>query len=89
MTENRIHFAPEPDTVTAPDIAQAIRDLQEINNEERRWATMRCDIDASHRIVKVDWGIIHSNGDRECAIQTISYTLLKDGTVHVTKYTHP
>jgi hypothetical protein len=74
----------------SPEIVMAIQEFNEINEDKRKWATFEAMGFESGNVVKVHWGVRHSNGEKECAIQTITYMLRKDGqTVVRTKLTHP
>ena len=74
--------------VTPPDIQKALDDWRTINLNPFRWATFETEQFENQRITHVRWGHIHFDGFKEIAIQTINYTLLLDGTVYVSKYTH-
>ena len=70
------------------DIQEALNDWRTINSDQRRWARFDALQSRNERVVHVEWGVVHSDGSKECAIQTICYSLRKDGTVAVTKHTH-
>jgi hypothetical protein len=87
--ELRLKFAEDEPIVTPPDIQMALNAWREINADPRRWAKLDMLQFEHERVVNVIWGVIHTNGFKECAIQTIQYRLQPDGTVHDVKYTHP
>jgi hypothetical protein len=87
--ELRLKFAEEPETVTAKHVATAIQVCDSINNSGQQWAMLDIVPTKYGQVVNMQVGWIHSNGFRECAQQTWSYTLDKDGNVHVYKHTHP
>lgn len=89
----RLHLAEEPRKVNPPDIQEALNDWRAINSpdlhgDKRRWATFEALQFEHERVVTVRWGHILSGNFKERAIQTISYSLRKDGTIAVTRHTH-
>jgi len=79
----------EPEKKESPaDIQEALLDWYFINQDPRKWATFDAVQFKHERQVHVEWGVIHSNGMKEIAIQTIHYALRKDGTVATIRRTH-
>jgi hypothetical protein len=91
MSDFRLHLAELMDEPikTPPDVQKALDAWREINADPRKWAVFEAIQFELERVVNVKWGVIHSNGFKECAIQTIQYRLQPDGTVYDVKYTHP
>ena len=85
----RLHLAEEPRKESPEDIKQALADWRKLNSNPRTWATFEALQFEHERVVRVHTGTIHTNGDKECAIATMTYTLQKDGSVYVSKAVHP
>jgi hypothetical protein len=67
-----------------PCVEAALRDREILNESGKWWATFEATIFGDDNIiVKVEKGVIHSNGFKECKLRTSYYTLNPDGTVHV------
>lgn len=88
MSKLRLKYAEPKPIVMQSDIRAALNDWRSINSDNHKWATFHARQFLNTRIVRVEWGVIHSNGYREIAIQTLHYTLMKDGRVAVTRTTH-
>jgi hypothetical protein len=80
-------FAESRDT-SPLDIQKALSDWRTINADPRKWATFEAVQFGHERVVRVTWGVIHSNGYKECAIQTITFFLGISGDVHEYSHTH-
>lgn len=71
-----------------PDVAAGLYTWHTINEDPRRWANFEA-IQLSHmRIVRVDHGTIHTNGIKERAIETITFSIDVDGVVRQSKSVH-
>lgn len=66
------------------DIQKALAEWREINKDPYKWATF----EATPYNVSVSWGVVHSNGMRECALQTITFFLERNGEVYEYQHTH-
>lgn len=93
MSDFRLHLAdlidnPPVTIVTPPDIEQALEIWRKINSSVKTWARFDAMQFEHERVVNVIWGMIHSDGSHECAIQTIRFTLQSDGSVYVSRHTH-
>ena len=83
-----IHPSIIRDTTTPLDIQKGLSDFHTINADPRKWAKFEA-IQLEHeRIVRVTWGVVHSNGMKECALQTITFFLEKNGEVREYSHTH-
>jgi len=72
-----------------PDIQEALNTWREINKNPHKWAYFEATQFEHTRLVQVNWGVILSDRSKEATIQTITFTLLKDGSVSVGRHTHP
>lgn len=70
------------------DIEKALSDWRTINADPRKWATFEAIQFDNERVVRVTWGVIHSDGTKEIALQTITFFLEKDGKVREYSHTH-
>ena len=77
-----------PKEKTPLDIQKGLNDFRTINADPRKWATFEALQFEHERIVRVTWGVVHSNGYKECALQTITFFLEKDGEVREYSHTH-
>jgi aerobic-type carbon monoxide dehydrogenase small subunit (CoxS/CutS family) len=57
----------------------ALSDAEEIMKDGRNWATVK----SMHGRVLLNYGTIHTNGERERAIATISYEMRGDNIVTI------
>jgi hypothetical protein len=73
---------------TPLDIQKGLNDWRTINLDPHKWATFEAIQFVHERVVRVSWGIIHSNGLKEMALQTITFFLEKDGEVREYAHTH-
>lgn len=82
----RLHLAEDEWTVNAPYIAEAINDCNKMNTD-RQWARLEILPFKNETICRLEYGAIHSNGQRERAIGTWNYSM-RDGTVVVVRSVH-
>ena len=75
-------------TKTPPDVQAALFTWREMNSNPNIWAKFEAAQFENHRVVMVDWGAIHSDGFKERAIETITFTLDRDGEVKVAYTVH-
>lgn len=89
MSELRLVLEPPEPIKTPPDIQAALDLWAAINKKPNIWATFEAIQFEHERVVRVELGIIHSDGTKERAYQTITYNLRKDGLIDCVKHTHP
>lgn len=85
---NRLKLAaPESVKENPPDIALALQHHLEINKGGRRWAKLDIIQFATRRVVHLDIGTVHTNGEKERAHATYSY-FVADGKADYTTFAY-
>ena len=68
--------------------ALVLDDWRELNAGWRRWASFEAVRFKHETRYAIKWGAIHTDGTKECAIQTIVYTLRDTGRCNAVRLTH-
>ena len=87
MNELRLHLAEDRRKVSEPDIALALQHRDEINSNPRQWASLEINQFENYRNVLLHIGNIHTNGQKESASVTRSYSIW-DGEVVINVQVH-
>lgn len=67
-----------------PALRQALQDV-ELLNTPRQWAKLEVLEFPNDLVIRLDYGTIHSNGMKECAICTRSYEMKGDKLVVINR----
>lgn len=94
MNELRLHLADqlnkeakESPNRMSPDVALALQHFHEINSDPKRWASLDMSQFENHRVVRLNIGMIHSDGSKESHIVSRNYTVV-DGKVVISIQVH-
>lgn len=91
MSDFRLHLAElidEPIKTQAADIQEALDDWRAINSSPRHWASLEMAQFDSIRIINLNVGAIHSDGTKEQAQVTISYSIDQNNKVYRSEHVH-
>lgn len=67
-----------------PAVAQALCDWRILNQSGHWWAAFESRVfDTNLLVVKLEYGVIHSNGQKECTLRTAYYHINASGEVEV------
>lgn len=64
-------------------VEAALKDWQALNKSNKYWAEFESVLFENILVVRVQYGVIHSNGQKECALKTKYYHINAAGEVEI------